>query len=237
MKPSPPIPMQAALAMALGMTVLISACKPAEPVAQPEPAVVAAATAAPAAPAAAAPAPAPAAAPIAAQSGTYTIDPAHTLILAQWNHMTFSNPSANFARPSGTIVYNAENPSASSVKVTIPMSGITSFTPDFDKHLSSADFFDVAKFPDATFSSTAVTAQGGNRFQVTGDLTIKGVTKPVTLKMESFHLMPHPMLKKDALGANAVTKVKRSEFNMGKYTPHVGDDVTIEIAVEAIKQQ
>ena len=231
MKRSPPIPMQAALAMALGMTVLISACKPAEPVAQPEPAVVAAATAAPAAPAAAAPAPA--AAPIAAQSGTYTIDPAHTLILAQWNHMTFSNPSANFARPTGTIVYNADDPSASSVNVTIPMSGITSFTPDFDKHLSSADFFDVAKFPDATFSSTAVTAQGGNRFQVTGDLTIKGVTKPVTLDVTLNGAGENPMSKKQSIGFDATANVKRSDWGLDMAAPAVSDAVQLRITTEA----
>ena len=70
---------------------------------------------------------------------------------------------------------------------------------------------------------------------VTGDLTIKGVTKPVTLKLNHYTTMAHPMLKKDAIGANASTVVKRSEFNAGKYAPHVGDDVTISIAIEAIK--
>jgi polyisoprenoid-binding protein YceI len=68
------------------------------------------------------------------------------------------------------------------------------------------------------------------------NLTVKGVTKPVTLTVTSFQEMPHPMLKKDAIGANAVAKIKRSDFNMGKYAPHVSDDVTLNIAVEAVKE-
>jgi len=71
---------------------------------------------------------------------------------------------------------------------------------------------------------------------VEGLLTVKGVTRPVTLKVTSFHSMPHPMLKKDAIGANAVAKIKRSEFNAGKNAPHVSDEVTLTIAVEALKQ-
>ena len=69
-----------------------------------------------------------------------------------------------------------------------------------------------------------------------GDLTVKGVTKPVTLTVTSFHCMPHPMLKKDACGANATTKIKRSEFNAGKNAPFVSDEVTLTIPVEAVKE-
>jgi polyisoprenoid-binding protein YceI len=69
---------------------------------------------------------------------------------------------------------------------------------------------------------------------VDGNLTIKGVTRPVTLTITSFQAMPHPIMKKDAIGANAVTKIKRTDFNMGKYAPYVSDDVTLEIPVEAV---
>jgi polyisoprenoid-binding protein YceI len=78
--------------------------------------------------------------------------------------------------------------------------------------------------------------EGDKPVAIDGNLTIKGVTKPVTLTVTSFHSMPHPMLKKDAIGANAVTKVKRSEFNMGKNVPYVSDEVSLTIAVEAIKE-
>ncbi len=78
--------------------------------------------------------------------------------------------------------------------------------------------------------------EGDKPVAVEGNLTLKGVTNPVTLKVTSFKAMPHPMLKKDAIGANATTTVKRTDFNMGKYAPNVGDEVTIDIAIEAIKQ-
>jgi len=78
--------------------------------------------------------------------------------------------------------------------------------------------------------------EGDKPAAIEGKLTLKGVTKPVTLTVTSFQAMPHPMLKKDAIGANAYTMVKRSEFNAGKYAPNVGDDVRIDIAIEAIKQ-
>ena len=78
--------------------------------------------------------------------------------------------------------------------------------------------------------------EGDKPVSIDGNLTLKGVTRPVTLKVNGFHAMPHPMLKKDAIGANATTKVKRTDFNMGKNVPYVGDEVTIDIALEAIKQ-
>jgi len=78
--------------------------------------------------------------------------------------------------------------------------------------------------------------EGDKPTSVEGNLTLKGVTKPVTLKVTSFQAMPHPMMKKDAIGANATVTVKRTDFNMGKFAPYVGDDVTIDIALEAIAQ-
>jgi len=81
-----------------------------------------------------------------------------------------------------------------------------------------------------------VVFEGDKPVAVHGTLTLKGVTQPVTLTVTSFQAMPHPMFKKDAIGANAHTVVKRSEFNAGKYAPHVSDEVRIDIAVEAIKQ-
>jgi polyisoprenoid-binding protein YceI len=106
----------------------------------------------------------------------------------------------------------------------------------FNQHLQGEDFFDTAKYPAITFKSTKVKFEGDKPVAVEGNLTIKGVTKPVTLTVTSFHSMPHPMLKKDAIGANATAKVKRSEFNMGKNVPYVSDEVTLTIAVEAIKE-
>jgi len=105
----------------------------------------------------------------------------------------------------------------------------------FDKHIQGADFLDTANHPTATFKSTKVTFDGDRPVSVEGNLTIKGISKPVTLTVTSFLAKPHPILKKDALGANATTVIKRSEFNAGKFAPNVGDEVTLEIAIEAIK--
>lgn len=167
------------------------------------------------------------------QSGTYKLDPTHTIVLAQWNHMGFSNPSLNFANGHGEIVYDAANPSASLVQVTFPLADITSFTPDFDTHLRSGDFFDVAKFPEASFKSTSVTANGANKFTVTGDLTIKGISKPVTLDVTLNGAGPHPMTKTPTVGFDATATVQRSDWGLAYAAPAVSDEVRLRITTEA----
>ena len=122
------------------------------------------------------------------------------------------------------------------VDITIDMKSVNTGYETFDGHIQGEDFLDTAKYPTATFKSTKVVFEGDKPVAVEGNLTLKGVTNPVTLKVTSFKAMPHPMLKKDAIGANATTTVKRTDFNMGKYAPNVGDEVTIDIAIEAIKQ-
>jgi polyisoprenoid-binding protein YceI len=122
------------------------------------------------------------------------------------------------------------------VDVTIDAKSVNTGLALFNGHIQAADYFDTAQHPTITFKSTAVKFDGDKPVSVDGDLMIKGVTKPVTLTVTSFHSMPHPMAKKDAIGANAVTKIKRSEFNMGKNAPFVSDEVTLSISVEAIKQ-
>ncbi|MBB6365365.1 MULTISPECIES: YceI family protein [Xanthomonas] len=178
-------------------------------------------------------APAAAAAPAKGVSGTYTLDPAHTDVLVQWSHFGFSNPSAHFGDVDGTLVYNAQDVSKSSVNVTLPLSGLNSFTAKFDEHLKSADFFDAAKFPTATFKSTKVTSAGANKLTVAGDLTIKGTTKPVVLAVTLNGAGPHPMKKVPALGFDATTTIKRSDFGLGAYVPNVSDEVKIRITTEA----
>ncbi|MET0550894.1 MAG: YceI family protein [Xanthomonas sp.] len=178
-------------------------------------------------------APAAAAAPAKGVSGTYTLDPAHTDVLVQWSHFGFSNPTAHFGDVDGTLVYNAQDVSKSSVNVTLPLSGLNSFTAKFDEHLKSADFFDAAKFPTATFKSTKVTSAGANKLTVAGDLTIKGTTKPVVLAVTLNGAGPHPMKKVPALGFDATTTIKRSDFGLGAYVPNVSDEVKIRITTEA----
>ncbi len=166
-------------------------------------------------------------------SGTYKLDPAHTIVLAQWNHMGYSNPTAHFGNVDGTLVYDADDVSKSSVQVTLPLSGLSGFTTKFDEHLRSADFFDAAKFPAATFKSTKVEAAGTNKLTVTGDLTIKDITKPVVLDVTINAGGEHPMMKVPAVGFDATTTIKRTDFGVGAYAPNVSDEVKIHITTEA----
>lgn len=166
---------------------------------------------------------------------TFVIDGTHTYPRFSYSHFGFSKQLSRFNKTSGTIVLD-KIAKTGSVDVIIDMKSVDTGYELFNSHIQGEDFFDTEKFPTATFKSTKVRFDGDKPVAVDGDLTIKGVTRPVTLALSSFQLMPHPMLKKDAIGANAGTTVKRSEFNAGKYAPYVGDDIAIDIAVEAIRQ-
>ncbi|GAB2624004.1 YceI family protein [Novilysobacter erysipheiresistens] len=167
-----------------------------------------------------------------AEPVTYKIDPSHTNVIAQWNHFGFSNPSAHFGQAEGTLVYDADNVAASSVQVTLPLTGLDSFSAKFDEHLRSADFFEVAEFPVATFESTQVEAVGEGKLKVTGNLTIKDITKPVVLDVTLNKVGVH-MNKQPAIGFDATTTVKRSDFDLGMAAPMVSDEVEIRITTEA----
>ena len=166
---------------------------------------------------------------------TFVIDPDHTAPRFEYSHFGYSNQMHRFDKSSGKIVLDRVAKTGS-VDVTIDATSVNTGLALFNTHIQGEDFFDTAKYPNISFKSTKVRFDGGKPVAVEGNLTIKGVTRPVTLKMTSFHTMPHPMTKKDAIGANASTKIKRSDFNMGKYAPDVSDEVTLSIAVEAIKE-
>ena len=166
---------------------------------------------------------------------TFSIDPTHTAPRFEYSHFGYSNQLHRFDKTSGTIVFDRAAKTGK-VDVTIDAKSINTGYATFNEHIQAEDFFDTAKYPTITFKSKKVVFNGEKPAKVEGDLTIKGVTKPVTLDITSFHAMPHPIAKKDAIGANATVKIKRSEFNMPKYTPYVSDDVTLTIAVEAIKE-
>lgn len=171
--------------------------------------------------------------PVMAAPVSYRIDPNHTDVIAQWSHFGYSNPTAHFGQADGTIVYDAENVGASSVQVTLPLSGLSSHVPDFDAHLRSADFFDADKFATASFKSTKVEAAGEGKLKVTGDLTIKGATVSVVLDTTINKLGDHPMSKRATAGFDATAKLKRSDFGLGMYAPGVSDEVSIRITTEA----
>jgi polyisoprenoid-binding protein YceI len=164
---------------------------------------------------------------------TYKLDPTHTNVLASWNHFGYSNPFAHFGDVDGTLVYDAEEVSRSSVVVTLPLSGLNGFSDKFNAHLRSADFFDAENFPVATFRSTRVEAAGNGKLKITGDLTIKGITRTVVLDATLNKAAPHPMTKAPAIGFDATTTIKRTDFGVGAYAPNVGDEVTLRITTEA----
>lgn len=175
------------------------------------------------------------AAPALAAPETYAIDGSHTFPRFSYNHLGFSKQLSRFNKTTGTVTFD-KAAKTGSVDVTIDTTSVDTGFPTFDEHIQGADFLDTAQFPTATFKSTSVRFEGDKPVEVVGNLTLKGVTKPVTLTVTSFQAIPHPMLKKDALGANATAVIKRSDFGAGKYAPYVGDEVTLDIAIEAIKQ-
>ena len=174
-------------------------------------------------------------APALAAPETYVIDNGHTFPSFSYSHFGYSIQTSRFNRTTGKVVLD-KAAKTGAVDIVIDTTSVDTGYDTFNEHIQGADFLDTAKYPTATFKSTKVVFEGDKPVSVEGNLTLKGVTKPVTLTVVSFQCMPHPMVKKDACGATATAKVKRTDFNMGKYAPYVGDEVTITLPVEAIKQ-
>lgn len=167
-----------------------------------------------------------------AAAGDYRIDPNHTMVLANWNHMGYSNPSANFGGATGTIHYDEAAPEKSTVEVVIPIDQLNTFVPKLDEHLKGPDFFDAQKYPTATFKSTKVTMKDGH-LKVVGNLTLHGVTKPVTLKAKLNKVGIMEMMKVPAIGFDASTTISRSAFGISKGVPMIGDEIELRITTEA----
>lgn len=166
---------------------------------------------------------------------TYTLDPGHTMVLFSWSHFGFSNPTANLGVSQGTLVYDPAAPTKATVDVTMPLSALDTHVPALDEHLKKPDFFDAEKYPTVTFKSTKVAVAGKDKLKVTGDLTVHGVTKPVTLDVTINKVGDHPMLKAPAAGFNATATIKRSDFGIGAYVPAVSDDIKIAITTEGLE--
>ena len=164
---------------------------------------------------------------------TYTVDGSHTFPRFSYSHFGYSTQLSSFGKTTGTVVFDAQAKTGA-VDIVIDTTTVNTGFADFNGHIQGEDFLDTAKFPKATFKSTKVVFEGDKPASIEGQLTIKGVTKPVTLTVTSFQAMPHPMMKVPALGANAFVTIKRSEYNAGKYAPYVGDEVRIDIAIEAM---
>lgn len=166
---------------------------------------------------------------------TYTIDGSHTQAEFTWSHFGFSNPSGNFDKIEGTIGYDAADPTKSSVEVTIAIDSINTHVEKLDTHMLGPDMFDAAKYPTATFKSTKVEkTDGEGKFKVTGDLNLHGVTKTVVLDAKLNRAEDHPMKKIPAIGFDASTTIKRSDFGIDFMVPKVSDEIRIKITTEAM---
>jgi polyisoprenoid-binding protein YceI len=163
---------------------------------------------------------------------TYSSEPNHTFVRFSYNHMGFSTQESRFNSTSGTVTYDPAAKTAS-IDMVINTKSVDTGSDLFNGHIQGPDYLDTAEFSTATFKSTSVKFNGDTPVSIEGNLTVKGVTKPVTLKVTSFKHGTN-MMKKDAIGADATATIKRSDFNMSKAVPMVGDDVTLEIAIEAM---
>ncbi len=163
----------------------------------------------------------------------YKIDPTHTATVFSWNHMGFSTPSANFTNIQGIIRVDLDHPEKSAVNVTIPVSSVNTNVALLDKEFQEKGWFDATTYPNITFKSTKVESADKKHFKITGDLTVKGVTKPVVLTGVLNKHGVHPMSKLDTVGFNATTSFDRSAFGIGNYVPNVGDKITVNITTEA----
>ena len=168
-------------------------------------------------------------------TSNWNLDTVHSGINFTVRHMVVSKVRGRFAKFTGTVALDESDFTRSSVEATIDASSIDTGTAQRDDHLKSADFFDVAHFPQIRFRSTQIEKLGGERYRLTGDLTIRDVTRPIALDVEYGGRGKDPW-GNTRIGASAATKIKRSDFGVKTYLPAVGDEVQLSIA-GAFEQQ
>ncbi|RAP41447.1 hypothetical protein BYZ73_09255 [Rhodovulum viride] len=173
--------------------------------------------------------------PASADAVDYDLDPGHSQVLFSYEHLGFSTTWNLFSGWQGKIAFDAEDPAASSVSVSIPTEVLfTGWDARFEHFMSDA-FFDAANNDLVTFTSTDIEVTGDDTAKITGDLTLNGITKPVVLDATLTRHGTHPMENRDWLGFAATTTLKRSDFDMGEYVPAVSDEVEVHISIEAGK--
>jgi polyisoprenoid-binding protein YceI len=168
--------------------------------------------------------------------GQYAVEPQHTQIEFAVSHLGFTTYYGRFSGASGSLRLDPHNPTADQLSVTIPTDSVSTTSAKLNDELKSADWFDAQRFPQITFKSTHVAPTGKADANVTGDLTMHGVTRPVTLSVHFVGGGVNPLDKKTTIGFQVTGHVKRSDFGVSKYVPLVGDDVTLAIAGAFEKQ-
>ena len=165
---------------------------------------------------------------------TYTIDPGHTYPSFEADHMGISILRGKFTKTSGTIVLDRAAKTGA-IDITIDANSLDFGHEKLNTHAKNPDMFDVAKFPTATYKSKSIRFEGENPVAVDGELTLRGVTKPVSLKINQFKCIMHPMLKKEVCGADAAGTFQRSDFGINYGLPRFSPEVKLLISVEAVK--
>jgi len=164
----------------------------------------------------------------------YVFEARHSQGVMRWDHLGFAHPSATFSQIDGMLDWNAADPTMSSVKATIPMSAFTTGVPDLDEDFRSPTFFDFAKYPVATFASTHIAKAASGHYTVTGNLTVRNVTQPVTLDAVINKVGGNPRSHLPSVGFDATATLKRSAFGIGQFVPQVSDEIKIALTVEAV---
>lgn len=167
-----------------------------------------------------------------AEPQEYIFDKSHSHIGMTWDHLGFSDFRARFSNFSGTLILDEATPENSSLEIVIPIVSIDTGSAVFDEHLQGEDFFNAAVYPTATFKSTRVVLTGEKTAMVHGDLTIRGVTQPVTLDVVLNKIADHPMTGKKAAGFTATAQIERSAFGLDYFVPAVSDEVDIFVSTE-----
>ena len=166
------------------------------------------------------------------KAGTFAADPGHTKITWSISHFGFSTYVGQFSQVAATLKLDPKALGAASLEATIQTASVGTFNPTLDTHLKAPDFLDVAKFPTATFKTTSVKTTGERTADVTGDLTLHGVTKPVVIQATFNRSGANPADKTYRLGFSGKTTIKRTEFGIKSYAPVLGDEVTLQIDAE-----
>ncbi len=168
--------------------------------------------------------------------GAYDVDKSHGYILFSYSHFGLSNPSVGFNAFDASLDLDTDAPENSTIEVVIDAASVDSRVPEFDEHLNSAEWLDTAKFPKITFSSSRIESTGDATYTVHGDLTIKDITKPVTLSATINAATMHPLRNVPVVGVSATGTVLRSDYGLQKYAPAVTHELQLTIEVDMLKR-